>query len=164
LLELLTTVAIIATLATIATPTFERIGRHLAVLAGTHDVMSALHATRSASIMRGVPGVFCLTDTAGRCLASAAQRGVSFRAWLNTRGESPARPDADEPLISLGQLPRDVALRGSRTSVTFWPVTRAGTTNTIAVCDSRGIAEPDLVVISQTGRPRLAPGASVACR
>jgi type IV fimbrial biogenesis protein FimT len=163
LLELLATLTIAATLAVIASPAFERIGRQLAVLAGTHDVMSALHATRSASIMRGTPGVFCLTNAAGACLPSSARRGASFKSWLNTRGDSPALPDAGEPVIAQGQLPRDIDLRGSRASITFWPVSRAGTTNTILVCDARGVAEPDQVVVSQSGRPRLARGESVAC-
>lgn len=164
LAEMLVTVAIVGTLAVIASPSFRQAGRSLAVLAATHELMSALHTTRSAAIMRNAPGVVCLADNNAQCLSGGARRGTSFKAWLNTRGESPARPDADEPIVAIGELPSDIELRGSRASVTFWPVARAGTTNTITVCDRQGVAQPDAVVVSQSGRPRLAEGASVACR
>lgn len=164
LAELLVTLTLIAVITTLSIPTFRELGRSLAVLGATHDLMAALHTTRSAAITRGHPGVICLTDAAGRCLPSNARRGSSFRAWINTRGESPARPDADEPTLLVGHLAAGIELRGSRASLTFWPVSRAGTTITLTVCDTVGLAKPEHVIVSQSGRPRLARGNSVACR
>jgi type IV fimbrial biogenesis protein FimT len=162
--ELLVALCIVAIIATLSIPTFKELGRSLAVLGATHELMAALHTTRSAAITRGHPGVICLTDATARCISGTARRGQSFRAWINTRGESPARPDPTEPTILMGQLPPGVELRGSRASLTFWPVSRAGTTITIAVCDQQGLARPELVIVSQSGRPRLARGSDVACR
>jgi hypothetical protein len=64
----------------------------------------------------------------------------------------------------IGQLPPGIELRGSRASLTFWPVSRAGTTMTIAICDLHRLARPELVIVSQSGRPRLARGTDVACQ
>jgi Tfp pilus assembly protein FimT len=162
--ELLVALSLFAIVTAMSVPTFRYVGRSLAVLGATHEVMSALHTTRSAAITRRSPGIVCLADAAGRCITGAQRRGRGFRAWLNNASESPPRQDPSDPTLLVGELPAGIELRGSRASLTFWPVSRAGTTITIAICDLQGLARPELVVVSQSGRPRLARGTDVACR
>ena len=66
----------------------------------------------------------------GGCLGRPTEQATSYLAWVDA-GSSPGRFDTHDILLRRGQLPGDIALRGSRTSVTFWPIARAGTTNTL---------------------------------
>jgi hypothetical protein len=56
------------------------------------------------------------------------------------------------------RIPDGVVVRGSRAAVTFWPVARASLTSTFDVCDVRREVAGRAVVVSQTGRPRIAEG------
>jgi hypothetical protein len=59
-------------------------------------------------------------------------------------------------------LPEDLAVHGSRLAVTFWPLSRSGTTATLTLCSARRGLAPRQIIISQTGRPRLKTVASSA--
>lgn len=158
--ELLATLAVLAVLVTVAVPGFRHMSRRAAVLVATHDLMSALHTTRAASIARGRPGVVCLTDAGSDCLRSTADSAVGYLAWLDHSG-SRTRLDPEDTLLVRAQLPGELQLRGSRTSVTFWPIARAGTTNTFSICDLAALAPPAQVIVSQSGRPRLGRASQV---
>ena len=60
-------------------------------------------------------------------------------------------------------LPAGVVLRLSRPRLEFWPDAMAASTNTLTICDGQGIAPPRAIVISQTGRVRLADAAAGSC-
>jgi Tfp pilus assembly protein FimT len=147
-----------------ATPSFQSVGRRLAVLGATHEVMTALHATRSASIARGRPGTLCLTTRTLVCVAPGTERGVGFRTWIKRASGAASRFEPSDALLATVPLSDDIEIRGSRAAVTFWPTARSGTTNTLTICDRRGISPPEQVVISQSGRPRLARASAAACR
>ena len=163
LVELVTTLAVVALLATLAAPSFRELGRRAAVLSATHAVMSALHTTRSASITRGRPGILCLTASDNACLTNTARVATGYLAWIDA-GTQRGQFDASDTLLMRASLPGDIAIRGSRTYVTFWPVARAGTTNTLSICDLALLAAPAQVVVSPSGRPRLATTNPSACR
>ncbi len=164
LLELLLAMVVAAIVLAIATPSFRSVARRAAVLAATHEVMTALHATRTAAITRGLPGTVCLTTSTLACVVGRSGRGTGLRGWLEPTPRRAPRYDPGDPLIVAAALPAEIEIRGSRTSVTFWPAARAGTTNTLTVCDRLGVSPPEQVIISQSGRPRLARGNAVACR
>ncbi|HPF25847.1 MAG TPA: GspH/FimT family pseudopilin [Steroidobacteraceae bacterium] len=161
LVELLAALAILAILVTVAVPGFRHMSRRAAVLVATHDLMSALHATRAASITRGRPGVVCLTGADNVCLRSTADSAIGYQAWID-QGGSLTRLDPGDTLLLRAQLPGELQLRGSRASVTFWPIARAGTTNTFSICDLATLAPPAQVIVSQSGRPRLGTSSRAA--
>ena len=82
--------------------------------------------------------------------------------FLNLRTERAPQRDAGEPLLGRFELPERLGVTGSRVAVTYWPVSRAGTTSTFTLCHATRLARTRAVIVSQTGRPRLresAPGA-----
>ena len=162
LIELLTALTLLAILAAAAAPGFRHMARRAAVLSATHEIMSALHSTRAAAITRGQPGIVCVTGTTGTCLNVIDRPGDGYLAWLDT-GADRGRLDPRDTVLFRSRLPGRISLRGSRTSVTFWPVSRAGTTNTLSICDRDAIAAPSQVIVSQSGRPRLATAPARAC-
>ena len=163
LTELLVTLAVIGILAALSTPGFERSRAEAASLASAHSLLRALHLARSQALLRAEPAVVCLSSDLDRCAARTTAPGI--RGWivfLNLRTERAPQRDAGEPLLGRFELPERLDVMGSRVAVTYWPVSRAGTTSTFTLCHAADLARTRAVVVSQTGRPRLresVPGA-----
>jgi hypothetical protein len=62
---------------------------------------------------------------------------------------------AADNLLRHVELPGRVSMQGSRTAVTYWPTSRAGTTSTFLMCHAGRPLEGRAVVVSQSGRPRV---------
>jgi len=153
--ELLIVLAIAAVLAALAAPTFATVVREARMSSAANQLLGALHFARSEAILRGVPTVVCLTGPSGECLEHA---GDSAHGWLVfhdvVRGSRVRQDDADIPLRRV-ELPELVRVSGTRSAVTYWPVSRAGTTGTFRLCHLRGAARERAVVVSRNGRPRV---------
>jgi type IV fimbrial biogenesis protein FimT len=158
LLELLVAVAIAATLAALAAPSFGSFRRAAGVGTATSELLSALHFARSTAVLRGSPVTLCLSRDDRTCVGSASAAAVT--GWLvfaQPDASVSAAPAVVDSVLRSFRLPADVSVHGSRAAVTFWPATRASTTSTFDVCDVGGRTRGRAVVVSQTGRPRVAP-------
>lgn len=158
LIELLFGLAIAALLVCLAVPSFAAFRRAADLSAATHQLLWALHFARSSAILNGVPVTLCLTADDRTCLASPAS---AARGWLVVRRAAGAMDLAPEPdeqgqLLHQFRLPTRLTVHGSRPAVTFWPVSRAGTTSTFDLCEISAQPRGRAVVVSQTGRPRVA--------
>ncbi len=161
-LELLFTVAIAAVLAAMAVPGFAELRRSAAISSGANQLLWALHYARSSSLLRGVPTVVCLSEDGASCLTGAREAGSGWLVFHDVDRSSPPQiGGADEPLRSV-HLPPDITVRGSRAAVTYWPARQAGTTGTFTLCATRGRMDGRAVVVSQTGRPRVAGAVTCA--
>ena len=156
--ELVTVIAVLAVVATLATPDFGRLRASSAVTAGADQLFGALHFARSRAILRGVPTVVCLSQDGQFCVG----RGVrSARGWIvfeTTHAEFTPVRDTGEPILRHQQIERPAALRATRSAVTYWPTARAGMTSTFEFCSTISGVRPRAVIVSQTGRPRLRIG------
>jgi Tfp pilus assembly protein FimT len=128
--------------------------RSSAVRSATLELLAGVQQTRASSIVAARPGTLCLADGAGRCLQRNGP-ATSWHAFLR---------DGDREVQLAGHsLPSGIVLRASRPRLEFWPDSLAASTITLTICDSHGLAAPRAVVISQTGRVRLANGATGSC-
>ena len=152
LLELLVSVAILALLATLATPSFLALRANAAAGAAANQLLLALHRARSTALTRGAATDLCLADAVGTCLAQGSAKG--YRVFL--RGA----PDAP---LEQQRLPTGLTLSATRQSLTYWPWPRAGTTVTFTLCDPRVPTAARQVIVSQTGRPRVQRSAARYC-
>jgi type IV fimbrial biogenesis protein FimT len=161
-IELLAVVAIAAVLATIAVPSFSKLRRGASIGASANQMLWALHYARSSAILRSLPTVLCLSADGARCVTAA---GTATTGWIvfhdRDRGSPPQLSAADEVLHRLN-LPQNVTVSGTRAAVTYWPTARAGTTSTFKLCDAHGDPLGRSVIVSQTGRPRVAGATSCA--
>jgi len=155
LIELCFTVAVVAILAGVAAPGLRSTVRNAAMRSAVLELLGGLQQARTGAINQSRPGVFCLSDAEGGCLAGdGAAR--AWTAFLEGR-------DGKIPLGG-GSLPHGLELRASRARLTFWPDSVAATTSTLTICDPAGFARPRALIISQNGRVRLADGAAGACQ
>lgn len=164
LLELAATLAVAAVIAGLAVPGFERLTRQWAVSRSAESLLTGLHQARSQAATRQSPVVLCQSDAVAACSAGAS---AGWQVFGPTHVTSPPRFAAGDALLTIHQLPPGVTLQATRAAVTFWPVSRSGSTSTFVVCDARQVAQPRAVIVSQTGRPRLsltaADGSALRC-
>jgi type IV fimbrial biogenesis protein FimT len=154
LVELVFCVAVVGILAAIAVPSLRSALRAAAVRSATFELLAGLQQARASAITSARPATWCLSDTGGQCLAGngPAQAWVAF---LQDSGH-PA------PLAG-GALPRGIELRATRPRLTFAPDDLAASTGTLTICDRQGIAPPRAIVLSQSGRVRLADAGAQDC-
>ena len=158
--ELLAVLAIVAVLALVAAPSFSQVRANAASLAASQALLGALHLARSQALLLSVPAVLCLSADGRRCLSDA--RRFEARGWLvfvdrvrRRFGGGAAQFDSGDELVRRYAAAAPLRLHGTRAAVTYWPVTRAGTTATFTVCAPGALAPVRAVIVSQSGRPRL---------
>jgi type IV fimbrial biogenesis protein FimT len=156
LLEMLVAVAIAAALVSLAAPSFASFRRAAGVSAATNELLGALHFARSAAILGGEPVTLCLSADAATCISSDAPAAIGWLVFAKPDAKALASSTDGLPILRRFRLPPDVSVHASRAAVTFWPVTRAGSTSTFDVCDVNRAVKGRAVIVSQTGRPRVA--------
>ena len=155
LFELCFGLAIVAILTGLAVPSLRGALRAGAVRSATLELLAGVQQTRASSIVEARPGTLCLSDAAGACL-----RGNGAGIVLAGISEDGARR---RPLAAR-TLPADVVLHASRPQLDFWPDAFAASTITLTICDTQGVTPPRAIVISQTGRVRLAAATEATAR
>jgi type IV fimbrial biogenesis protein FimT len=87
--------------------------------------------------------------------------------FVNLDRDAPAARDSDEELLRVYPPWESGQIAANRTTLSFRPFGQSGVTATITFCDDRGSAAARAVIISQTGRPRIAEknpsGGSLHC-
>jgi len=155
LIELCFGLALVALLAGLATPTLQAALRAAAVRTATYELLAGLEQTRASAIVEARTGLLCPSGVLGTCHA-AATPSSAWRAWLEVDGHP-------VPLAEV-VLPAGIELRASRSPLKFWPNALAASTGTLTICDLRGIATPRAIIVSQSGRARVAAATGSACQ
>ena len=156
LLELLTALTIVAILATIAVPglqTFLLNSRRAAVVNGfLHSVFMA----RSEAIKRGQIVSVCRSSDGRTCELRTGDWSSGWIVFGNRDRDDPPERDSGEDLItSSGGWPGG-SITSNRRAYSFRPATQGVVNGTIVFCDARGSSYARAIIISHTGRPRVA--------
>lgn len=155
LTELLIALAIAGILLAMAAPSFSQLRGAALVGGGADHMLAALHFARSSAILRGEPTVLCLTSDGVRCIERADVEASGWLVFHERKAGSPVQLDEGDVLLRSFLLPPHIAVRGTRSAVTFWPAARAGTPSTFQLCNTRRESRGRAVIVSQTGRPRI---------
>jgi type IV fimbrial biogenesis protein FimT len=155
LVELLTVLTVCAVLATLAAPSFQTLywdGRRTAAVNGfLHTVFLA----RSEAIKRGEIVSVCHSSDGQRC-DPGVDWSMGWIVFVNRDRDEPPEHDATEPLIFSSTGSSGVSITSNRRGYSFRPVTQAVVNGTIVFCDARGSTQARAIIISHTGRPRVA--------
>ncbi|HEY8508778.1 MAG TPA: GspH/FimT family pseudopilin [Steroidobacteraceae bacterium] len=155
LTELLIALAIAGILLALAAPSFSQLRSATLIGGGADHMLAALHFARSSAILRGEPTVLCLTSDGVRCIERADVEASGWLVFHERKAGSPVQLDEGDVLLRSFLLPPHIAVRGTRSAVTFWPAARAGTPSTFQLCNTRRESRGRAVIVSQTGRPRI---------
>ena len=158
--ELLVTLAIAAVLMSLAVPGFAALARSFGLSSAANELIFALHLARSSAVLRGLPVAVCLTADDATCLATPGAAAKGWLVFVPDGAAAVSRPAVVGEVLSRFRLPNTLTVSASRPTVTFWPVTRAGSTSTFDLCDVAGRGAGRSIVVSQTGRPRVAAEAT----
>jgi type IV fimbrial biogenesis protein FimT len=140
LVELLTTLTIVAVLATVAIPSFHTF--HL--------------NNQSEAIKRGQIVSVCRSSDGRNCESRTGDWRGGWIVFANRDRDDPPERDSGEDLItSSGGWP-DGSITSNRGAYSFRPTTQGVVNGTIVFCDARGSSYARAIIISHTGRPRVA--------
>jgi type IV fimbrial biogenesis protein FimT len=155
LYELVVTMGLVAILFTLGIPSFAaslaRQRQHVEIDALFH----AVHLARKESIMRRKVVTLCPSLDGKTC---SPDKDWS-RGWLmfeNKDRDSPPRIDSDEPVLTRHVVVEGVTIHANRRTFTLRATFLRATNGTFVVCDVSNRIAPKALVISYTGRPRVA--------
>jgi len=158
LTELLVALAIAAILMMLAVPLLSRQRAEAAVRVAADRTVAALHLARQQALATGHSVTVCPSPDTGRC-------GFGSPAWMlfeNLPGGVDSRREPAELLVQQWRLPQGVVVTGSRGYATYQPATSAAATLSFDFCFTSVPAARRSVIVSQTGRARIARPASTA--
>lgn len=132
-----------------------------AVTAAANDLVAHLALARSESITKNKHLTICPTDDQQSCLRSGNDFTDWHKGWLvyadkNNNGT----PDSGEIVRVQGSITRGISIHSSRarSHVTYQPMgTAGGSTITFAVCSAHDPSLARYVIVSNSGRARVAP-------
>jgi len=155
LVELLTTLAVVAVLATVAAPSFHTFQLNARRSTAVNGFLHTLFFARSEAIKRSQIVSVCHSSDAKRC-EPGPDWSAGWIAFVNSDRDDPPVRDSAEELIWRSDGWPGGSITSNRSAYSFRPITQAVVNGTIVFCDSRGSAHARAIIISHTGRPRVA--------
>jgi type IV fimbrial biogenesis protein FimT len=166
LIELLITVSIAAIILTLATPNFLNLIRDYERTSHVNAMLMGMQLARSESIKSGRDVVVCSRASQGTC----GGKNDWSKGWIvfeNADQDDPPVVDTGEAIIRETEHAAGLKWQSSLTRFVYRPFNRRSTNGSLIYCDSRGGDATRAVVVSWTGRPRVAPyqsdGTAYAC-
>lgn len=154
LVELLVVVLLAATLATLAVPAFRELGANARRDARLEELRASLQLARSEALVRARPVTVCASADGAVC-GPAGSWSAGWATLVDGEGSG-------TQLAVAG--PDDATwVRATRAAVAFLPTAIASTTATLTVCDARGSRAARSLVVSRTGRIRVAAAQGASC-
>jgi type IV fimbrial biogenesis protein FimT len=152
--ELLCTLAVAAVAIGAGVPTLGFLILDARLAADVNGFILAVQLARSEAAKRGHAVVLCRTIDTERC-AGAAPDAAGWMVFVNLDDVSPPQRGATEPLLFVHTPAIAGTIVGNRPYYEFRPGRRS-TNGTTVFCDRRGPTAAKAVIVSYTGRPRVA--------
>lgn len=155
LYELVITLAIASTLLLVGVPSFGRLiaGNRLTV--ELNALFHAVHVARKESIMRRQVVSIC-PSTGGLQCTPGSDWSHGWIMFENSDRDEPPYIDSGEAVLQVHRVNEGVTLRANRRGFTLRGTYRRATNGTIVACDAASRTPPRALVISWSGRPRVA--------
>ncbi len=155
LLELVLTVAIASIVLALAIPSFGDTLARQRQRVEIDALFHAVHHAKKASVVRNQVVTLCATRDGERC-ANSADWSSGWLMFENSDRDSPPQRDPGEPRLRYHAVHPDVEVSSNRRNYTLRSTQRRATNGTLVICDRTGRVPPRALVISFTGRPRVA--------
>ncbi len=155
LYELLMTTALIATLLIVGVPSFSSIAARERQRVEIDALFHAIHLARKESILRRKVVSLCPSSTGESC-APGTDWSTGWLMFENIDRDSPPRIDAGEPILQRHVVSNNVIIKTNRRGFTLRATFLRATNGTFIICDSADRIPAKGLVISYTGRPRVA--------
>lgn len=155
LIELMVSLSVLGILATIAAPSFSNLMADSARTAAVNGLFHALFLARSESIKRGTVVSVCKSPDGLACVRSADWH-TGWMVFANEDADEPPARDANETVLAVYEGWNTGRITSNRVAYSFRPYNQGVVNGTIVFCDARGSDHARAIVVSHTGRPRVA--------
>ena len=155
LLELMMTIAIAALIFTLGLPSFAGVAARQKQSVEINALFHAVHLARKESITRRKVVSLCPSFDGASCTRERDWSG-GFLMFENIDRDEPPQVDDGEPVLYRHQASETVKITANRRGFTLRATFKRATNGTLVVCDRAGRIPPKALVISYTGRPRVA--------
>lgn len=155
LIELLVTLTIVAVIAMAGVPALRDLIMGQRMTSQINGFVHGVFLAKQSAHTRLVETVICKSPTGRRCEPDADWTD-GWLLFINRDRDYPARIDATEPILATGDAFRNGAIRANRREFVFRAFEIRSTNGTLVFCDARGAEHARALVISYTGRPRIA--------
>lgn len=153
-INLLISLSIIAIMASLALPAFNRLAWEQKRVSAVNTLVHTLHLARSEAIKRAEIVVLCPTESSGTCLDELGAWTNGWMVFVNLDRDQPPRRDPGEPIVYMTATPPGVDIHANRKAFIMRPVIVRSTNGTVTFCDPSGRMPGRSVIVSYTGRPR----------
>jgi type IV fimbrial biogenesis protein FimT len=155
LYELLLTTSLIAVLLAVGIPSFSSMAARARQRVEIDALFHAIHVARKESIMRRKVVSICPSSDGQSC-APGMNWSSGWLMFENTDRDSPPQIDAGEPLLQQHTVASNVIIQANRRAFTLRAIFLRATNGTFVICDSQDRIPAKGLVVSYTGRPRVA--------
>jgi type IV fimbrial biogenesis protein FimT len=155
LIELATTIGIVAILSAIAAPSFTHLRYESGRTAAVNGFLRGIFLARSESIKRAEVVTLCKSRDGARCSTDAAWE-EGWMIFVNRIHDRVPERDPEEDVIHFNEGWDGGTITSNRPDYSFRPYRQAVVNGTVVFCDPRGSAHARAIIISHTGRPRVA--------
>jgi type IV fimbrial biogenesis protein FimT len=155
LFELMITLGLVALILTLGVPSFGNIAANQRLRVEVDAVFHAIHLARKESIVRRRVVSICPTHDRQNCALTTDWSG-GWMTFVNIDRDWPAVRDSDEPVLRYARVDPGNQVIANRRSFSLRSTDLRATNGTLIFCDRSGRAKPRAIVVSYTGRPRVA--------
>lgn len=155
LYELLMTLALAALLVSVGLPSFSSLLARSQQAVEINALFHAFHLARKQSIMRRKVVSLCPSRDGATCLAGK-DWSPGWIMFENTDRDSPPHVDPGEIIVRAHDVADSVRIVANRQGFTSRATFKRATNGTFVICDTRNRAPAKGLIVSYTGRPRVA--------
>jgi len=155
LYELIITTLAVGTLISLGVPTFGGLLADTRLRAEVDALFHAVYLARKESVFRRREVVLCPSPDGEACVQATDWSG-GWLMFVNLDRDAPAAVDAGEPVLQRHRGGAHSTIVANRQYFAFRSTELRATNGTFVFCDVAGRTEPRALVVSYTGRPRVA--------
>jgi type IV fimbrial biogenesis protein FimT len=155
LYELIMTLGLAGLILTIGLPSFGNIVANQRLRTEVDALFHAIHLARKESIVRRRVVSICPTRDGQACV-DTTDWSAGWMTFVNIDRDWPANRDTNEPVLHRYEVNPTSQIMANRRSFSLRSTELRATNGTLIFCDRAGRAKPRALVVSYTGRPRVA--------
>lgn len=155
LIELLIVIGIVAVLAVSATPLLRGLLLDARMTAAVNALVHGVHLARQEAQQDLREVVICRSIDTRQC-APPGNWSSGWIVFVNRDRDDPPVVDPGEPILHVAQNQPMRVIASNRRAFVLRPYSFRATNGTVVFCDARGAARARSVIVSYTGRPRVA--------
>jgi len=154
-LELIVGLMLIGVILTLGAPALQQIILNARMTAQVNRFVRGIHLAKQAALTNTTEVVICKSHTGTHC-EHDREWGTGWLIFANRDRDYPPQIDADEQRLLASPAFQNGTIVSNRRQFIFRPFQSRSTNGTVHFCDQRGYRYSRRIIISYTGRPRVA--------